>query len=201
LGDAPLASGSIQLGLNRVRIAVVQENGSGREAPLRLAFEEQSGWLVTGLIGAGWVAELSEDQRAAFAAALTGVYKLAGVNLVREQIESALGPESMAYDIADLGLVVWPGGDYDTEVNYDLRQVPVMLPESANPFPAQPVLEPRRIVFSRRPLPWRRWVEVWESEHAGHNVPNPLLDGMPVLSTESRTGGCPQTSTLTQPET
>src|SRR5262249_23092196 len=49
----------------------------------------RSGWLVAGVHGPGWLPLLSGPQRAALATALAGLYKLAGVDLTREQIATA----------------------------------------------------------------------------------------------------------------
>ena len=56
-----------------------------------------------------------------FENALGGLYQLAGVDLVREQLTAVLG-EKAHYDIADEGLVIWPGEGYRTEVVYLLGE-------------------------------------------------------------------------------
>ncbi|HQW51319.1 MAG TPA: hypothetical protein PL082_04625, partial [Tepidiformaceae bacterium] len=72
-----------------------------------LHFEEQSGWLVASVGEPGFFAVLSPEQRAIMETVLSGLYKLAAVDLVREQIEALIG-EGARYDIADEGLIVWP---------------------------------------------------------------------------------------------
>ena len=52
--------------------------------------------------------------------ALTGLYKLAGVDLVREQVEAWLGQSRFGYDITAEGLVVWPRQEYEEQVVYAL---------------------------------------------------------------------------------
>ena len=79
------------------------------EESMWLAFEEQAGWLVAGIHRRGWSDGLSYARRQALASALAGFYKMAGVDLVREQIESRLAAGSEGYAITTTGLVIWPG--------------------------------------------------------------------------------------------
>ena len=84
-----------------------------------IAIEQQSGFIVAGIVQPAWVAKLDATQRQIFDIALAGFYKLAAVDLVREQLVAVLGPSP--YDISDEGLIVWPGDSYATELLYDLR--------------------------------------------------------------------------------
>jgi hypothetical protein len=105
-----------------------------------VAFEEQSGWLVGGLAEPGWVASLDAREASLFAAALAGLYKRAGVDLVREQIAAVVsGP----YDVAPEGLVVW-------EDHWTTETVHPLDPERDG-----------RMFFSRTPLAWDDWVGFW----------------------------------------
>ncbi len=181
LEGARIEIGTVGLGSNRVWIELRDPQRPGK--PLVLAFEEQSGWLVSSVTSAGWLADLGPSQREALADALAGLYKLSGVDLVREQIARCLGQPTPPYDIAEPGLVVWPGGRYETEVLYDFRDGPRIAPRCADPAVAQtlPTLQADRILFSRIPISWTHWVEVWslEAEHSCHA--HPVVDDVRLL--------------------
>jgi hypothetical protein len=178
--DVPLASAEIRLGSNRIRISLERQDVTGIGS-IVLGFEEQSGWLVAGVVEPGWLTRLSQTELRVFAAALSGFYKLAGVELVREQVESLLGATPPPYDIAEGGLIVWPDADYESEATYNLRNGPLLVPRATEDAPALPSFEADRVIFARRPLTWSRWVAVWEADQAGEPPPDPLLEDAPVL--------------------
>jgi hypothetical protein len=172
---------TIGLGTNRIAIDVV-ESSRPRE-PLRLAFEEQSGWLVAGVVATGWLDGLGAEACAAVRDALAGLYKRAGVDLVRQQIEAVLPPGRPPYDIGDEGLVLWPGGAYRAEVLYPLTRGPALPPVVTIP-PVPGRLEPldaNRLLLSRYLLHWSRWVEIWERDRRGEGHPEAAVPGMVLL--------------------
>jgi hypothetical protein len=135
--DWEVSAGEVQIASNRVRIELCGPGGP----PAWLAFEEQSGFILAGWRTRGWISDLDPERRRVLGNALAGFYKLAGVDLVREQIEAWL-PAPSPYDVADEGLVVWPGGDFNTETVYDLRaQVPML---------------------RNQHVTWRAWVANWQ---------------------------------------
>lgn len=159
-----VTTGEIRLGSNRIRITLERSDRSAQG--VTLAFEEQSGWLLGSVPDPGWLADLTEAELNTFATFLTGFYKLAGVDLVREQVAAALGTAPRAYDISDEGLVVWPDQRFETEVIYDLHNGPIIHPRSTGGPNHLPLLETDRLVFSRRALAWRRWVDACDAEAA-----------------------------------
>ena len=64
------------------------------------------------------------------ATAIIGLYKSAGVDLVRQQIEGQFTPPVPWYDVSTAGLVIWPDGEEDVEVLYDLDDSPWIAPQS-----------------------------------------------------------------------
>ncbi|MBI5481596.1 MAG: hypothetical protein HY906_22255, partial [Deltaproteobacteria bacterium] len=162
----PVAVGQVELGSNRVRVEL--RAPAIAPASAWLVLEAQSGWIVASLerdSGPSWVGALDAEGRRVLDAALYGLYLQAGVQLVREQMEKELGPDT-PYDIADEGLVVWPGARYETEVVYDLRQGAVLRPaiRGAAPAAPPPELEARRIRFCDHPMHWSAWVDAWRAE-------------------------------------
>jgi hypothetical protein len=98
-GDAvPLHVGEIRIATNRIRIEL-----AGSDSSIHVDFEEHGGWLLAGLTcssacSQSWLSRLSPQQGMAFRDALGGFYKLAGVDVVREQVESQLYPGAV-YDL------------------------------------------------------------------------------------------------------
>ena len=161
-GRLQLETGQIVVGSNRIRVELFCHEYS--QEPMWLNFEEQSGSLLAGISPTGWLSMIHGEHRSAMARALAGLYKMSGVDLVREQLEACFLPDHPAYDIADAGLVVWPSASYDVEVLYDLRQSPLVVPQviTGAVDTAMPALESDRILFRRQSLSWDRWVQAWE---------------------------------------
>jgi hypothetical protein len=186
---------SVELGSNRVRITL--ECASASPEHCEIAFEEQSGFLVASVPKAGFLDALKDTEpppgetrgeraeaRLLFENALAGLYKLAGVDLVREQIEAALGARA-PYDIADEGLILWPGEGYKTEVVYDLDEDAgdVLSPIVRGDPPPTPLPElvARHIFFQRQPISWRAWLSAW-STGLPSLAPTPrLIQGASIL--------------------
>ena len=80
------------------------------ETDLHVALEAESGWLVAGITDPGWIDRLLVHQRQMLVTALMGLYKSAGVDLVREQIEDQFGSPMPWYDVSPAGLILWPSG-------------------------------------------------------------------------------------------
>src|SRR6185503_4386726 len=91
---------AIELASNRIRIGISCPDAS--PDPAWINFEEQSGLLVASVPARGFLDKLEPAQHATFEAALAGFYKRAGVDVVREQVESLL-EKGAAYDVADEG--------------------------------------------------------------------------------------------------
>ncbi|CAN5851049.1 hypothetical protein BH23PLA1_BH23PLA1_19660 [soil metagenome] len=180
LGQVPIEVGQVEVSVNRVRFELRAPDLDGES--VWLAFEEQSGWLVAGVVEAGWIASIEEDSLRELGAALAGFYKLAGVDFVRQQVEARLGgPPSPPYDIADEGLIVWPGEGFATEVHYDLRNDRAVV---LRPGPGRVEIPSdlgERLLLRPIPIPWDRWVETWEKDRAGQSPPRPYLEDVRVL--------------------
>lgn len=164
----------VDLTTNRVLVDIDEASHPGR--PIQLEFAEQSGWLVGVTRSSGWLEDLEPEDVAIFKAAITGLFKLASVDLVREQIERQLIPLSTnsnghplahhPYDISQAGLIVWPNGHYDTEVHYPLDEHPVSHPRpralarsaQLNPLPTA------AFVFDSHEVAWDDWRKFWDNE-------------------------------------
>jgi hypothetical protein len=177
----PVSVGQVELGSNRIRVELRAPTVGPGSAWLVL--EEQSGWILASLERddrPSWSKVLDPDLRRVLEVALCGLYAMAGVQLVREQIEAELGPDT-PYDVADEGLVIWPGARYETEVVYDLRQQPVLKPRvrGAEPEGPPPELQAHRIRFLDHPMRWSTWVDAWREEGEGGLLGDAKLSLLP----------------------
>ncbi len=151
----------IRLGANCVRLTFGTENAA--EEPLLVVLEVESGRLLADLNAPDWLDRLPPEQRGVLLTAIVGLYKSAGVDLARRQIEAEFQPPVPCYDLAADGLVVWPDEGADVEVFYDLREGPWIAPQQVRGFSRRrlPTLERRLVVFGENPVSWDRWVDAW----------------------------------------
>ena len=173
----PLFVGAVQAATNRIRIKIActdhniltgpghqpGENGAVPAPAFEIVFEEQTGRLVGGVAQSGWLEHLGDEERRTVADALAGFYKLAGVDLVREQVATVL-PQDAAWSMDGDWLVVWQSGRI---VDYRLNDA------SALPWD--------RVLFSRAPLKWADWVEAWQRDQDGKGHEPPLLPDVRFL--------------------
>lgn len=172
-GGMPVYPSHIETASNSLRVQIVCPSLAGE--PLQISFEEQSGWLVAAITNSGWVSNLTRDQFTCLQLALAGLYKIGGVDLIREQITSRFSPRNLPFDISDAGLIVWPDRSYDVEVRYSLEERRLITPRPrrvAREY-EMPDVDARALLYSLNPIAWRRWVEAWEAER--DEMPIPLL--------------------------
>lgn len=184
----PLGLGEVVLSAKRI---LVEVRRAGRPGPgMWVGFEEHSGWVVAGVADPGWLVELGQPGRHAVASALAGLYKLAGVDLVREpiarQIETRCrrpAPPAIEYDFREEGLVVWLDPDDPVEVLYLLRPEPGVPPlvSLGRAEVAPPPLDTAKLVFADADITWARWVAIWEADCRGDDHPAQLLPDLPML--------------------
>ncbi|MEN6558572.1 MAG: hypothetical protein ABFC54_10375 [Thermoguttaceae bacterium] len=142
--------------------------GGDPSARLRVKLEVESNLLVAGLAECGGCRSLTVPQQKALAAAILGLYKSFGVDVVREQIASLLALPTPPYDLAAEGLVVWPDGRWDVEVLYDLRDETWIAPQSVRGLARQPMptLQRPQILLREVFVSWDDWVKVWDQDLA-----------------------------------
>jgi hypothetical protein len=174
--DQSLRVGPVALACNRVSIDLFLFGTP--DQPLRIEFGEQAGWLVASLQASPWLDQRTPEQLRALTTALASLYKLAGVELVREQIEASL-PPGASYDLTARGLVLWLDRRHGRSVSYDLRDTKGLLkphtPEGELALEG-PVLDANQVVFARFPLSWQQWVQTWQKDQDGHGHPG-LFNG------------------------
>ena len=181
-GKQPIRVGQVLLSCNRIRIELA--HAVFADEPVWLAFEHRSGWLLGSLQGPGWLQHLSAVHAQIFTTALAGIYQLAGVDFVREQLASLLPTDAPGYDITDHELIVWTAHRNGQAITYDLGEGQDQLRprrESGKVVKGAPVLSARRLFFSRVPLKWPEWVEFWQKDHEGQGPPDLLGDRLRLL--------------------
>jgi hypothetical protein len=180
-GDVSCAH--IGIGSNRVQIDL--QCPSHGPDPLAIRFEFQSGWMVANIPHPGWLDRMDDGQRKIFETALAGFYKQCGVDIVREQMEHALkgdGETSPPYDIADEGMLVWPGNGYESEAVYDLESKHLSPTLRGAHFDGDaPTIAGRHAIFGREPVPWSKWATAW-AQIARDETPMSIVLGPPLLA-------------------
>jgi hypothetical protein len=166
---------------SRIGIELAQAEST---RPVRLEWEDQAGWLLATVREPGWLEALGDEQRQAVTTALAGLYKLAGIDLVREQVRDNLPPPATDFALTSRDLLVEVGPLREAAAYYDLTKPRGPLrPRTLDGSPATdwPPLDPGRVIFARVPLSWQQWVESWEGGPGGKPSPSLLDSGVRLL--------------------
>jgi hypothetical protein len=171
LGRVALGANSIVFELECPEIA---------DRPLRIGLADQAGWLTGRVIEPGWAANLADTPRQALADALTGLYKMSGVELVYEQIAANLDPHQ-SFAFTDFGLTVYTTSG-EPQAAYHLRdERPLAEPVMSIPVVRPDPFDREALVFASWPVPWELWVEVWDRDQAGGRYTPRLVVGAQLL--------------------
>jgi hypothetical protein len=182
-----LAVHGVTLATNAIRVEV---RAAGRDAaPLLVSFTHCGAWLMAGLGGAEWLSALDPAARAEFANALAGLYKLAAVDLVREQVRAALPAGHTRFELEPDRLVLVPPDSGGRWLWYDLTPGGRRLrPEDADGSRAPgPELDARRLIFRRVELTLAEWEEVWQPTDKPGGLP-PLTAAAAALALDPADG-------------
>ena len=179
----PVTLEHIRLGTNSVQLSLAVAEMAGGAACTSRLNRNRAGSLA-GTAGPGWVDRLTPQQRQVLVTAILGLYKAAGIDLVRQQIESEFSPPAPWYDVSAEGLVVWPDEQRDVEVFYDLHEGPGSPRRAVRGLSRRrlPTVERWRLVFGAVPIDWDRWVEVWNEDIAGQGHPRDSIVPVRVLA-------------------
>ncbi|MHC4402085.1 MAG: hypothetical protein ACYTG0_20635 [Planctomycetota bacterium] len=180
----PLAVEEIRTGTNRI-VAEMSIDGMP-DGKARLTLDLCSHHLLSSFAAPDWLDQLDERQRAALEIALVGLYKTAGVDFVREAVESRLAPQVSAYYLDDNQIVFWIGPECQEEVTWDLDD-----DASSAETPRQPtqLLRPGTqltdAAFGAAGVPYEGWVDAWSRLTRDGDRPKDLLNSVPVLRDRS----------------
>jgi hypothetical protein len=176
-----LAVGAVVLTPKRIGIELVRPDAVGSA---RLEWEDQAGWLVASVRDPSWLESLGDEQRQAVTTALGGVYKLAGIDLVREQVRQNLPPTATCFTLTSRNLVVEAETRPGSPIFYDLTTPKGALKPrnwEGEPEPNWPSLDPSRVIFARVSLSWQQWVESWRGSPDGETPRTPFSSGVRLL--------------------
>ena len=142
------------------------------ESLVEIVIREKSGWLLAQVPQPGWLAFLTPAQTEALVTALAGLYKLAGVDLILEQLRD-LWPTPTRFQATAAGVQVRPAASAESAVYPWTSEDAV----AAEPASVQlPIVPTPKLFFSRLPIAWQHWVVAWEREQQGRPADLPLQE-------------------------
>ncbi|WP_020474068.1 hypothetical protein [Zavarzinella formosa] len=153
-----------RMATNRVRFPI-QIGDEGTE--VLISIEERGGWLIASVEHPESLT-LSPGQQAVWDDALAGLYKLIGVDAIREQVAAVLGETAGEFDAIPEGLLV-PKPDGSVEC-YDYNEGPEILRHDRR-------LAELPLVFSGHDLPWDDWVACWKADEQTPEDLKPVMPG------------------------
>jgi hypothetical protein len=162
--QTPLTLGHVHLATTLIRVELNLD--SSPAGPLVLAFEQRAGWIIAAIEEMGWTSGLAAAQSRQLAAALLGLYKLAGVDLIHEQLQS-LFPAGSRFDFRRNDLIVWPDAEFLVEGAYDLTADGLLVPrfaEAGAMATELPVLRREQVLFRQVQVPREGWIGLWETD-------------------------------------
>jgi hypothetical protein len=177
---APVRVGKVMLTPTRIGIELLQGDAA---RPVALEWEDQAGWLVASIRDPGWLETLDGAQRQDVTTALAGLYKLAGIDLVSEQVRENL-PPGASFSLTERDLIVETGPLREAVIRYDLtRPRGPLKPHTlaGAQTSSWPPLDPNRLIFARVPLSWQQWVENWQDGQDGKMPPRLLNSSVKLL--------------------
>ncbi len=158
--DAGLQCGHVHAASNSFYVEL-ECSGLGT-IPVRLLFQEQSGWVAALVPETGWLRFASNDQLKSFQNGLQGFYRKSGIDLVREQLEANF-VHGHPYDINAEGFAIWPNGQFDKELTVNLSRKGQVRPLPATEATAAGIIPTDRdaVLFNESRTEWTHWQYLW----------------------------------------
>lgn len=184
--EKPLSIGRVQLANTRIEVGIEHRHLT-EQGPLRLAFVEQRGWLTAEMAAAGWLRAVPTRRLAPVLLGMAGLYKLAGVDVLKEQVEAAFRPREVRFEMADHVLKVAAVEEEIRPASYNLfLPGPELQPRRQGPEEpgAWPTLSTRRLLFRQQSLRWQEWVTAWEREEPSITSVRLFQDGVTLARLE-----------------
>ncbi len=175
----PLSVGQVELASNRIELELL--HATVVERPVWLSFEDRAGWIVAHIRQRGWLDALPAEQSQTFAAALASLYKLAGVDIVVEQVAANFPATIAGIDVTAADLVVWLDHRQGRSVLYSLTEPQDRLQPrfpAGSPATETPVLDTQQVIYRDLPLCWSAWLDYWQIDLAANGRPGLFSGGM-----------------------
>jgi hypothetical protein len=150
-----LRCGQVRLGTNRIRFELRCRDLA--DPPMSFDVDFEGGHLLAGVTQAGWIRRLSEPQRQALADALAGFYRLAGVDMVREEVAKVL-PPGASYAATETGLSVWSADGRNELV------CPLKPRDETTRVAGCPEFDAKQLLLSERPIRWTVWAACLQAD-------------------------------------
>jgi hypothetical protein len=167
-GGVPVHLAAVTLSPRRVRLLL--RTAEKTEVTV-IALGERAGWLFAAIEQPGWLPRLEPRQQAAFTDSLTGLYALAGIDVVREQAAAIFGPAGYNCDAESNGLIV---SEPDAQpIVYRFARGSLSAGGRALPS--------NQLLLSERSVSWDEWVERWEQDQLGKTPSEPLVPDYRML--------------------
>jgi hypothetical protein len=179
-----LALLAMQLSTNRLRL--IFSAAASDQPLLAIDFEVQSGWLISSLVPIDAKLIQSEDDRDELLTAILGLYKTAGVEVVRQQLETAFSFTLPAYELSAQGLRIWPDSTFESEVFYEFRDEPDFTPHVVHGVTHRPLptLYRCKVLYHEQLLAWQSWVSYWGAVTRGAQPRAKDFSDIPMLPLE-----------------
>jgi hypothetical protein len=152
-----LRCGEVRPGTNRIRFELRCRDLA--DPPMCFDVDYEGGYLLAGVTQAGWIPRLSPPQRRVLADALAGFYRLAGVDMVREEVAKLL-PAGASFAATEAGLSVW-SADCRNEFLHPLSQR-----GNTPPTVGCVDVDVQQMLLSERPIRWVDWAACLQADGA-----------------------------------
>src|SRR5207237_4961525 len=119
----------------------------------RLACPGPAGGLAVEGEQTGWLRRLEQPQLESLTTALVGLYKLAGVDVVRDQVQAGLAGTGLNFAVEEEGLAVRSQPRSQEEIVLPMYDT-VRIPLPAHPAVAAPVPPVEALIFARIAIYW-----------------------------------------------
>ena len=157
-GETPMYVGMMQLASNRIKVEICSTNFGQRG--FWLTFEWQSEWLLAGIEKSGWIPQLNSKQTKALRVALAGLYKLAGVQLIREQLRTQLPEKAKSYQLADEEILLYLDSDFKEDERISLTD---------------------EYLYTDNEINWQEWIGIWKADQDDTLEKASFLDSVHIL--------------------
>ena len=158
----PLRVSEISLGINRIEAEITGMDDNGYVS-FKISLELIDGMLMGSVSKLGGTLALNEQQNRCLSLGIAGLYKFAGIEISKEQINSNLPSWVTDWKIYEGNLVLFSEKHSSilVPINNGETQPKLQINRSENSCNLG-TLDFERLLFSRQPLTWQDWSDGWD---------------------------------------